>query len=783
MKALTARVKATLCLTHLGSKKSATRTQVSRIRTLTQGASVLSLIAIAVVGPVVLHADDQSAGQSSQAGLEEIVVTARRREENVQSVPIAITVLSQEALKQNNVQTFENLQYVVPALSVDHSTQAGNYLNLSIRGQGTNGTAGLEGVVAYLNEVPIPDIQGLFVGGPGLLFDLENVQVLQGPQGTLFGRNSVGGDLLLQSARPTNEFGGHVQVGYGNYDNRELDAAINLPIVPDVLLVRLAVNAQYRDGYIHILGTPTHPDGTDGNNRDTKGIRGSVMFRPVDWLQNDTTATFTNFKSRFIQGVLSEINPAGGLFYNPGLPALLAEQQAFGVRTVLPTNVDDVSNGDTLTVTNKTSISLNDNIQIKNIFGYAEVRQIYAMDADTTPLVLVSLPSTPRDTTIKQYTDELQLVGKSFDKLDWIVGAFYMEQPLQPDFVLFTVATSLAPLDSLNKYAQKSKAVFAQGTYDLSAIAPGLKFTAGTRYTEDYRQQITRGGFFGSSCTGPAQANCGTGTEDNASSNSHAVTYTVGPDYEIAKNTFVYATVSRGYRAGGFNQEDFATAAREPPFGPEFVTNYELGIKSDWNAGSVQGRTNASIWAENYTDIQTQSVAGGFPLTVNGGTAKLWGVELQSSAKLNSYLKLGANFNYLHYKWGTFNPGVTGIDDLLASTLLNRPAYKYGVNATYTLPYFKSLGDMSAQANWNWQSKQGDTSIPLGMAPAFGILNMVGDWKGIGGSSVDLQLYASNVLNKTYVTQPAFAYEYPFGYDTQTYGEPRMYGVRVNYHF
>jgi iron complex outermembrane receptor protein len=208
----------------------------------------------------------ENAVSAKSNGLEEIVVTARRREENIQSVPIAITVVTPQAMQDNNVHTLQDIQMLVPSLTVS-SGNAGSKdaANVTIRGQGWSSLGGgaSTAVAMYLNEVPIvTDWAGLLAGGPGLFFDMENVQVLKGPQGTLFGRNTMGGAVLLQTARPTNEFGGHIQATYGNYNDREFDGAVNLPLVSDVLLARIAVNGQLRDGYTHILSMPGHPTDT-----------------------------------------------------------------------------------------------------------------------------------------------------------------------------------------------------------------------------------------------------------------------------------------------------------------------------------------------------------------------------------------------------------------------------------------------------------------------------------------------------------------------------------------
>lgn len=181
------------------------------------------------------------------AVLEELVVTARRREENLQDVPISVTALSQEDLRENGVHTFNDLQHLVPSMTLATGASR-NEQWVSIRGISGLSTDG-QAVVTYLNEVPLgPSANGGTGGsGPGLFFDLDTVQVLKGPQGTLFGRNAVGGAILYQSKRPTENFEGYLEGTYGNYNNRELQGALNVPI-SEQLLVRVAVNSLNREG-------------------------------------------------------------------------------------------------------------------------------------------------------------------------------------------------------------------------------------------------------------------------------------------------------------------------------------------------------------------------------------------------------------------------------------------------------------------------------------------------------------------------------------------------------
>lgn len=739
--------------------------------------------------PLGVAADDAASvsGVESSDKLEEIMVIARRREENAQTVPIAITVISQQALQDSNVQTLNDLTYLVPSLS--GTTNIPNAVRLALRGQGESGNAAQAGVIMYLNEVPIPNFaSGAISTGPGMFFDLESVQVLKGPQGTLFGKNSVGGDILLQTARPTNEAGGSVQLSYGNYNDREVDGAVNIPIVDNVLLARIAFNTQLRDGYTHILGEPNYPNGIDGDNRDSQSIRATITFRPNDWFQSDLIVTDAEYKSRGTYGVLVELIQGGAIekLY-PSVTALFAEQQALGIRTAIPINVNDEADGYTRSLTNITRANLSNDLTIRNILSFHQENESLAADQDNTVLPFFDVYALPRIQTVTQWTEELQLLGLSLGKhLNWTVGAFYQDQPMPSEWTVENINVYGNPDFNLNRAGLLSKAVYAQGTYDLSLLIPGVKFTAGVRYTEDSNSESTRGG--SGFCVGPA-GDCGIGTGSYTHGKSHAIPWTFGLDYQVSSDTLLYLTSRRGYRPGGYNGPNPVTHLPNPAFGPEYVTDAELGIKTDFRVGSVPIRTNADVWHQNYTDIQEpELISQGNTPTMNAGSANLWGAELEAHALLTDDLQLGLTYNHSNLQYKTFNPGVPAatISALQETTTFNNPPNKYGINLRYHLPLAGDIGNLSVRAIWNWQATSGDYSVPnnFGLTKAFGLLNMTADWKGIYGRPLDLSLFASNLLNRVYVTQAVPSFE-PlfFGYGNEMFGEPRMYGIRVRYRF
>jgi iron complex outermembrane receptor protein len=782
--------------------------------------------------------------ESIDSSLQEVVVTARRIEERNQDVPIAITAFSTEQLRQQHINEAMDLQALVPSLIVGQNGQGiRDTPTFTMRGQGST-FEGSPGVVVYMNEVPLPaPITLSNQGAPGQYLDLASLQALAGPQGTLFGRNTTGGAVLLTPNKPKNTFEGYIQGGYGNYNDRETEGVVNVPIVPDRLKVRLAIQTKDRRGYTKDVNWDVYRDDT---HYDT--IRFGMDFTPTDSIDNYTMATWTNSHNHgpgtinqavntgtiltpgsilatnaFLYGLTGGFlgcNPATGAadavscvnganYYN----AAANKAKALGPRATA-LDLNEFGYQRTWGVTNTTKFDLSDKTAIRNIASYQNFKQGYALDADGTTLPQYNTGVNgfselyPRD-DFRTITEELQLQGTTLaDALTYTVGAFYFDQatngPQRGDaidycFYTLIVSQNCDPVALPSYFTEKSKseAVYAQGTYSLGQLTPVLnrvKLTLGYRRTWD---QID-----------------GFSSYDNGFSghlSSAAPSWTAGLDYKLTDDVLTYAKVSRGYKAGGFNT--FAVYPNTHTFGPEYDTTYEIGIKTEGHLGEQPFRVNFDGYRTNYSRIQR--AAGDYnPVTNQNGavnlssaSAVIQGIELDADFKLTRDLEFGLIYSYTdaYYTRFPYTPNVVGLDfagyvdcdgkPWTAGSELNlkcRPLQYISphigsAHLRYTLPLPLSIGEVSAFVNYSVQAKQHTEALfgsqqPHELLASFSLVDLSIDWKDMFGKPIDLNLFGTNLTNKLYRTTNSDVYQ-SVAVSSTLYGEPRMYGFRVRYHW
>jgi len=766
---------------------------------------------------------------------DEIIVTARRTEEVLQNVPISMTVFNQEMLNERNVVNGADLATYTPSLSVNTRFGADN-TTFAIRGftQELRTTAS---VAVYFADVVAPRGGGSVSAGdgagPGSFFDLQNVQVLKGPQGTLFGRNTTGGAIQLVPQEPTTKLEGYLEQSAGNYDMRRTQGVLNIPLA-DTVRARIGFDTEKRDGYlVNVSGIG--PDRLA--NVNYLAGRASVMWDVTDSVKNYTIFSHTNSENNNnIQGLFA-CNPTG-LTASVCQPALAAIGNGF--YNVANETEDPVAKLKQTQIINTTTWDVSDALTIKNNLSYADLDQttrftnfganVQFGGVHTWLFPAGTWPGIPTNAQ-KTYVEELQFSGTALDaKLTWQGGLYYersrpdgLSGALSPSFAQCDPATgditnynctSIFPgggvISTLGTIEYINKAAYAQTTYDIS---DEFRMTTGLRYTDDTTNGDSRITSYTFDSSGAVNgSNCiilGADPANNCSlklhQHSQAPTWLIDFDYLPTPDQMYYAKYARGYRQGSVS---IASPAGYQTFDPEKVDSYEIGSKTTFHA-AVSGTFNISAFYNELSNQQLQmgevpcalAAAGstctpappgfagsGTTAIVNAGTSTIEGVEAETTLKLSDDLSFNLSYTYLwtHLDSQTVPPGAPGYVALPAAVegghLSFSPTHSLTTGLSYRLPIPADLGDLSAGATYSFVSDQISTVSTLGTLPARQLLNLNMGWKAIAGSPFDASLFMTNALNEKYPTYVPGVYD-SLGMEFRVVGEPKMWGARVKYNF
>ena len=746
------------------------------------------------------------------SSLEEIIVDARRREESLQDVPMAITAMSGDYLRNNNIENFTDIQYHSPGLRVMMSGTSAQVPIIALRGQRpTEAIITIEPAVhMYFNEVVMSPGDGANIA----LFDLENVQVLKGPQGTLFGRNSTGGAILFSPTKPGEDYGGYLNLGVGNYDLYTAEFGVDLP-ASEALKFRFSGKTTERDGYVDnlcgkveagsTLCTGGSPELWDDSARS---LRLSMIANLTENLENYTVIGYDDSDPVGTKPSLVAFNPTPGgsplgafygIFIDQGL---IVDQPGRGDPREAETDIKHYDDVESWTITNTTTWDVGD-LTIKNIIGYRDVKHAWSIDADGTGLPFISSPTTVHAETI---SEEFQVQGMALeDKLEWIAGAYFYTMNA------YRGATTLTPSPPNDYFGDgdinnDSSAVFIQATYN---FLDDWSATLGARKSWDEREiEVSNILLIDGSCD-LTDINNNPVPDDNCSlSNSEkwtANTWQASLTYNLNEKTMFYGSIATGYRAGGFNFR--ATLESElVPFDEENVTTYELGVKADWELGDTQIRTNLAVYQQDYTDIQVTTAVpvpppavGLIAITDNAAEATIEGVDWDITVIPTDGLTLSLNYAHVNATYDDFvdiTPTLLPVpqppDDRSGNRFLWIPQNTVTATVRYTLPLDQSLGDISLQANMYYQSEMirserspivpDDIEDLVRVQDSYEVYNYQIDWESVMGSQFDVSLWIKNATDEEYVVggQTVLA---QLGSALYNYGEPRTYGLSLNYTF
>ncbi len=786
------------------------------------GTLIVGLMSLSIVA-VPAWAAAAAAPTADAPALEEVVVTAQFRQQSLQTTPIAITAITAQQIDDHNALSLTDLNGLAPNVTLTKGTNTnGPSAQAFIRGVGqSDGHPGLEpGVGIYVDDV----YHGLLLGSDLQLADLDRVEVLRGPQGTLAGKNSIGGSIKLFSKKPSEDSDGYIDATYGDFNLINIKAAGNFTLVRDELYARISGVSEQQDGYLQRLDyfcatgqdvrstqIPVHgcQIGTEGGT-DLHAIRVALRWIINGSLENNFVATDSQDRSEVPALKLTQSNlPAGFLPANlppSGAEFITGPHSYTSYATYMNPGFTDPAkytkgtvaapgagqhNAISLPVTDPTNYyGLTDNLEWKlgehytltAITGYLRYSGAYSIEVGDSPYAIQMLNDTWAD---NQFTEEIRLNGTSFGRADWTIGGYYYKEfaqfgglkLLSPGLANETLFTGNDPIRSSNKSA------FA---HDVWRATDKLSVITGIRYTKENKQYT----FSRLDPYDPAVAsynpvgvlNGTTGTY----SGSH-VDYRLGFEYQWAEHLMTYAEWSTGFRGGGVNPRPFVQQ-EEVPFGTEKLSAYEIGLKTDLLDNHL--RLNLSGFFNKYSDILLVNTA---PLNIDGvitqnstpvnvGAADIKGAEVELVIRPVASFEIEGSVSYLNFNFTSINRSAATIPGVSLETqdpYVPKRMASLGAQYTWTLPNGSTV---SPRADAQYQSAFFTelSNNPLGQVASRTVADFRLTWRSPQGDW-QATAAATNLTSRFYYVNKVFS-QNPSVTQGQP-GAPREWLVTVRRNF
>lgn len=634
--------------------------------------AAVSLIALAATPawaqPAPTTASD---APTAQDGIVDIVVTAQRRRESVQDVPIAISAFSGDQLRAQGVSNTLELGQFVPNLVAQNNTGLGSANAYYIRGLGNTETIATfdPPVGTYVDDIYLSRQNANNLS----LFDVERVEVLRGPQGTLFGRNTTGGAINVILREPGTELGGYAEVGYGRFDKKIVRGSVDLPLA-DSFAIKVSGYWQDDHGYAKNITTGERTNDDDGWGARL-GVRGELSEK-VRW-----TGSYAHIVSNGENLLNQECDPRNngdcdgrfvstglrkGKFISPSpyLPLVIANRKAnYGLGNRTSTDL----------VTSNLEFGLGDDLTLNLITGFVNQIQQYAIDfSDGRALPSLANPNPavrgdPRggfailnDGQNEQFSQEVKLSGNLGEQIEFVAGAFYLKEDNRTDFAdVFTVSPALTLLTGDRTLTNSTEAYAGYVQADFS-LTEQIKLTAGVRYTDEEKKfsifdnrASCNDGTIEASCLSNQNLTGPSGVAIPRSQRAKVWTPRFAANYKVDENILFFASATRGFKSGGWNARG-TVANQLLPFGPEKIWSYEAGLKSDLFTRRV--RANLTFFYADVSNLQTPSAlvaANGSItfLTRNFADYRNKGIEAEFTFLPVDGLNLYANFGYQDDKY------------------------------------------------------------------------------------------------------------------------------------
>lgn len=768
-----------------------------------------------VLGATIAALSAQVAAQS--AVLEEIVVTAQKRAENLQEVPVSVTAFSAANLESRSMFNLGNLSSFTPNVDINHGKGDGGSTNAAvfIRGVGQNDFIFPTdpGVGIYLDGVYI----ARSIGGMLDLADVERIEVLRGPQGTLYGKNTIGGAINVVTSRPSGETSGRVKVTFGERDRQDLEANLSLPLIDNKLYAKLALASKNQDGFSERVNS----------NLDLGDTNVDAARLGLNWiLSEDVSLYLSADASRIRQNgapgtLLETFDAPGGLYglYN-GLAAPFVGAQLglppgslFDDRWV--TGDTDKSNGtgptedenDTWGVIATLDWEINENVSFKSITAYREMEATIRTDIDYSPFPIIH---TDEEQDQEQFSQEFQLSGDS-GKLHWLVGAYYLTEdisdlnttllasgifdtlnvlpaavvPLVPGVVCPAAPPAPCaggagnPLNAaldldVRPYTSLDTTNWATFVHLSYALTEQLSLTLGGRYSYEEKEYFIDSVF-------PSSGNIATPPTKDTQDWSK-FTPKIGVDFQVNEDLMVYGSITQGQKSGGWNPRPLQPAEFKR-YDQEELTAYEIGLKSKLLDGRMT--LNIAAFYSEYEDLQLfantiNPANGSLLLTVdNAGDVDLYGFEIEIVARPTANLDINFGAGYLENEYQSLSPN-TGYSE--NNELPQAPKWTLNGGAQYRFDLDEALGSITVRGDVSYRSKtyndpQNTKAI---VQSGYGVVNARISWIS-PAETWQSSLFVTNLNDKEYFTS---AESIPaFGIRNAVYGRPREWGVSLSYHF
>ena len=776
-------------------------------------APALLLGSTAATTAMAAGADAPQPGQAY--ALEEITVTAQKRSENLQDTPIAITAVTGATLEAKGRGDIAELGQMTPNLVFNTTAPVSGVSSgavVFIRGVGQTDfqLTTDPGVGTYIDGVYV----ARSVGGVLDVLDLDRVEVLRGPQGTLFGRNTIGGAISLVTREPSADFQGSASVTGGSYNRADLRVSVSGPVSDDVR-VGLVASSKNRDGYVRGL-----LDNRDLGNINRDSARATLLYKPTGGFKAVLTLDGTrireqNAADKLVGVTLTAPGAPTRTDYRlnrgaktvdtetvaipPGNPSLaflynLVDAPTLGTppydgRWITPDLNRTYATGPNGTKLNiwGTALTLEQTLPfdatIKSITAYRSTSGSFNRDADGSPLKVTENHNF--DYQQKQFSQELQLTGDAIDKRLKYVGGLYYFRETGNDFLDVTLPIAFGNLTNYTLVKNKSYAAYGQLNF---AITDTLGLTGGVRYTEDKKQYrvpvgtgaITNGllGLFGP--PGTVTPFVPAGTYNKSFSNT---SFKAGVDWKPNRDTLAYFSFSEGFKSGGFNTRYLVPVPAIVSYDPELLTTYEVGLK--WEGLDRRLRLNGSVFHSNYRDIQLTVYEEGAPITRNGGSARINGAELEFTVLPVERLTISGGIGYLDAKYTevpTVDP-TRPLDQQITrdKELAKTPKWTLNARAEYRVPV-SERGEIRLAADWMYSSHVQNDAINSKYLyqAAYSLANAsIGYWFNDGQWS--LTAFVDNLTNKRIIESGDS--NYSIGFHEANFNRPREYGMTLSTRF